>query len=186
LVSIHETVFIYKESGIIVTLQEIVRELDRFGPGMTIYAEDPWRPSTNAIVARPRDDGGVPDEAVMLGCRYFLEVFIALGVLRHFQVEPGLVASETERCARLIEYAEWLDSDEKPLSRAFTMAKYLYAMMIRCNERGQHFDIVITKAGSQKYPCADCGKELVFDLEVFVRKAIEQTKKMHRKRRGPR
>jgi hypothetical protein len=174
-----------------VTLQEIVRGLDQFGRGMTIYAADPWQPSTNAIVARPRDDGGVPDEAVLASCRYFLEVIIALEMARHFPIVPGREeAGETERCARLIEYAEWLDSDEKPpshgLSRAFAMPKYPYSMMIRCNDCGKHFDIVVTGEGSQEYPCAACGKELVFDLEAFVRKAIEQTKKMHRKRRGRR
>jgi DNA-directed RNA polymerase subunit RPC12/RpoP len=178
--------FIYKQLGIIVTLQEIVRRLGQFGHGMTIYAEDPWQPSANAIVARPLDDGGVPDEAVTLGCRYFLEVFVALGVLRLFPVVPGQEASETEQCARLIEYAEWLDSDEKPLSRAFTMPNYPYSMLICCNECGKHFDIVVAKEGPQKYPCAACGKELAFDLEAFVRKAVEQTKKMHRKRRGRR
>jgi len=93
-----------------VTLQEIVRGLGQFGPGMTIYAQDPWQPSANAMVARPRDDGGGPDEAVMAGCRYFLEVFIALEVLRQLSVVHGKEADATERCARLIEYAEWLDS----------------------------------------------------------------------------
>jgi len=153
---------------------------------MTIYAEDPWQPTTNAIVARLRDDGGVPAEAVTFGCRYFLEVFLAIGVLRAFPVVPGQEASETEQCARLIEYAEWLDSGEKPLSRAFTMPHYPYSMLIRCHECGKHFDIVVTEDGPKKYPCAACGKELEFDLEAFVRKAIEQTRKMHRKKRGRR
>jgi hypothetical protein len=169
-----------------VTLQEIVRRLGQFGPGLTIHAETPWHPQANAIVSRPRGDGGVPDEAVAAGCRYFLEIFIALGVLRQFPVVSGQEAGEVEQCARLIEYAEWVDSDDRPLSRAFRTNYYPYAMMICCNECGKHFDIVVSREGPQKYPCSACGKELVFDLEAFVRKAIEQTRKMHRKRRGRR
>jgi len=166
-----------------VTLQEIVRRLGQFGPGLTIYAEAPWQPQANAIVSRPRDDGGVPDEAVAAGCGYFLEVFLALGVLRQFPVVSGQEAGELEQCARLIEYAEWVDSDDKPLSRAFTRPNYPSPMIIHCNKCGKHFDIVVSREGSQKYPCSACGKELVFDLEAFMEKAIQQTRKMHRKRR---
>jgi hypothetical protein len=155
------------------TLQEIVRRLGQFGPGLTIYAEAPWQPQANAIVSRPRDDGGVPDEAVAAGCDYFLEVFLALGVLRQFPVVSAQEAGEVEQCARLIEYAEWMDSDDKPLSRTFTRPDYPYSMIICCNECGKHFDIVVSREGSQKYPCSACGKELVFDLEAFMRKAIE-------------
>jgi DNA-directed RNA polymerase subunit RPC12/RpoP len=166
------------------TLFEIVQGLDQFGHGMTIYAQDPWQPSTNAIVAHPCDDGGVPSEAVTAGCRYFLEVFIALEVLRQFPLVPGQEGGERERCARLIEYAEWVDSDDKPLSRAFTRRSYPYAMTICCGECGRHFDIIVTRDGPQKYRCTICGKELVFDLVAFVKKATEQTKKMMRKKRG--
>jgi len=172
--------------GIIVTLQEIVRRLDQFGPGLTIYVQAPWQPQANAIVSCPRDDGGVPDEAVAAGCGYFLEVFLALGVLRQIPVVSGQAAGEVEQCARLIEYAEWLDSDDKPLSRAFPRQNYPGPMIVRRNECGKHFDIVVRREGPQEYPCSACGKELVFDFEAFVRKAIEQTKKMRRKRRGRR
>jgi hypothetical protein len=54
-------------------------------------------------------------------------------------------------------------------------------MMIYCNECGKHFDIVIASEGFHKYPCTACGKELLFDLEAFLRKAIEQSRKMSRK-----
>jgi DNA-directed RNA polymerase subunit RPC12/RpoP len=153
---------------------------------MTIYAEDPWQPSTNAMVALPRKDGGVPDEAVAAGCKYFLEVFVALELLRHFPVAPRQEGSDMGRCARLIEYAKWLDSDDKPLSRAFAMRNYPYSMLIRCNECGKYFDIIVTTGGSQKYRCSACGKEVDFDLEAITRKAIEQSKKMLRKKRGRR
>ncbi len=168
------------------TLQEIVRRLGEFGPGLSIYAESPLKTQAIAIVSGQRDDGGVPVVAVAAGCVYFLEVFLALGVLRQFPVVSDQKAGEVEQCARLIEYAEWVDSDDKPLSRAFTMPNYPYSMIICCNECGKHFDIVVSREGSQKYPCSACGKEMVFDLEAFVRKAIEQTRKMHRKKRGRR
>ena len=78
---------------------------------MTIYAANPWQPSANALVARPRADGRAPEEAVAAGCAYFLEVFMALGVLRDWPGLRGREPSETEKCARLIECAEWLRSD---------------------------------------------------------------------------
>lgn len=172
------------------TLQEIVQRLGQFGPGLTIYAQAPWQPQAKAIVARPRDDGDVPDEAVAAGCGYFLEVFIALGILQHFPIGPGQAAGELEQCARLIEYAEWVDSDDKPLSpafmSAFTQRNYPYAMMIRCKECEGYFDLVVTRAGAQKYRCTNCGQELIFDSAAFMSKAIEQTRKMQRKRRGRR
>jgi len=92
-----------------VTLQEIVRRIDEFDDAegaLTIYAADPWKPSTLAVVACQRDDRRVPDEAVAAGCRYFLEVSIALEVLEHFPTLHGHQPSEAEKCERLIEYAE--------------------------------------------------------------------------------
>ena len=91
------------------TLQDIVRSIDGLDDAdgaLTIYAADPWTPSTSAIVVRQRDDGRIPDQAVAAGCRYFLEVSIALEVLAHFPILRGHQPSEAEKCERLIEYAE--------------------------------------------------------------------------------
>ena len=59
-------------------------------------------------------------------------------------------------------------------------------MLIYCNGCGKHFDIVITRKGSRDYRCPACGKVQAFDLEAFVKKAIEQSKQMLKKKRGRR
>ena len=60
------------------------------------------------------------------------------------------------------------------------------AMMIYCNGCGKHFDIVVTGKGSRDYHCPACGKVQAFDLEALVKKAIEQSKQMLKKKRGRR
>ncbi len=60
------------------------------------------------------------------------------------------------------------------------------AMMIYCNGCGKHFDIVVTGKGSEDYHCPACGKVQAFDLGALVKKAIEQGKKMSKKKRGRR
>jgi hypothetical protein len=55
-------------------------------------------------------------------------------------------------------------------------------MLIYCDGCGKHFDIVITGKGPRDYCCPACGKVLTFDLEGFLKKAVEQSKKMSRKR----
>ena len=59
-------------------------------------------------------------------------------------------------------------------------------MMIYCNGCGKHFDIVVTGKGSKDYRCPGCGKVQAFDLEVFVNKALEQSRRMLKKKRGRR
>ena len=164
------------------TLQELVRTLDQFQRGLTVYAVRPWQPSSNAVVTRPGDDGRVPDEAVAAGCRYFLEVHVALHLLR--QLAQGRQLSEAERCAALIEYAEFISSAVKPYP--FLKYKFPVGMMIYCRGCAKLFDIVVTSGGSRDYRCPDCGKVQMFDLNAFTRKAIEQSRKLHRKPRGGR
>ena len=166
------------------TLQEIVRRLDQFDRGTTVYAANPWQPSTNALAARPGDDGRAPEEAVAAGCVYFLEVFMALAVLRDLPGSRGREASETENCARLIEYAEWLRSDATDYP--FVNWNFPITMMIYCNECGKHFDIVVASKDPADHRCPACGKVHVFGLEAFMRKAIEQGKRMLRKTHGRR
>ncbi len=166
------------------TLLEIIRTIDRFDPGLTIYAVYPFQPSSNALVARPRDDGRVPDEAVAAGCRYFLEVCIALQALHQARLARGPEAPEEELCARLIEYAEFVSSDVKPYP--FLKWKFPVTMMIYCRGCGKHFDIVVTNAGPRGYRCPACEKVQTFDLDAFTRKALEQSRKMFKKPRGGR
>ena len=59
-------------------------------------------------------------------------------------------------------------------------------MMIYCNGCGKHFDIVVTGKGSRDYRCPACGKIHAFDLEAFVNQALEQGKRMLKKKRGSR
>ncbi len=71
-------------------------------------------------------------------------------------------------------------------SQYYPLGSKPQAMMIYCNECGKHFDIVVAGKGPQKYRCPACGKIQVFDLEALVNKAIEQSNKMLRRRRGGR
>lgn len=166
------------------TLQEILRELGRCGPGLTIYAVYPWGPSSNAIVARPRDDGRIPDEALAAGCRYFLEVHIASNLWHQLSNVRGQEMSEAEKCAKLIEYAEFVSSDAK--SHPSMKWTFPVRMMIRCPQCEKCFDIEVTGEGSKNYRCSNCEKVQAFDLGTFTKKAIEQSKKMSRKPRGGR
>jgi len=165
-----------------VALQEIVQRLPDAALGSTIYAVYPWQPESNAIIARPRDDGRVPDEAVAADCRYFLEVHIALLLLH--QLGHGEELTEVEQCAKLIEYAEFVSSEGKPYPSL--KWKFPVNMMIYCRACGKIFDIVVSGEGSRDYRCPDCAKDQVFDLDGFTRKAIEQTMRMRRKPRGGR
>jgi hypothetical protein len=153
-----------------------------YDPGATIYAVYPWQPSSNAIVARSRDDGRIPDEAAAAGCRYFLDVIVALGLLT--QLSHDAAASEAEECAKLIEYAEFVNSEEKPYPSV--KWKFPVTMMIYCRGCGKLFDIVVTDVGSTEYRCPSCDLVQVFDLDAFTRKAVEQTRKMRRRPRGGR
>ena len=92
--------------GVMATLQEIVLRLTEFDPHQTIYAADPWQASSPVVIAYQRGDGLTPPEAVASGCRYFLEIDIALDVLRHYPMLLGREPSNLERCLRVIEYAE--------------------------------------------------------------------------------
>jgi phage FluMu protein Com len=163
------------------TLQQIVQDLDSLDRSATIYAVYPWQPSGNAIVVRPPVDCRVPDEAIAAGCRYFLEMHIALA-LHHLM--RGQDLSEEEECARLIEYAEFVSGVDKPYP--FLKGKLPVNMMIYCRKCGRLFDVVVMAEGSHDYLCPTCGKVQAFDLEAFLKNAIEQTRKMRQKPKGGR
>ena len=158
------------------TLQQVVQEFDRVDGAATIYAVYPWQASSNAIVARPRDDRRVPDEAIAAGCRYFLEVHIALHL---HQVLRRQDLSEVEECAKLIEYAEFVSGAAKPYP--FPKRKFPVEMMIYCRECGRLFDIAVMAEGSHDYSCPNCGKVQTFDMKGFIENAVEQSRKMLRK-----
>jgi len=167
-----------------VTLQELIQKLDQLDRGLTIYAVHPWQPSSTVVVARPRDDGRIPDEAAAAGCRYFLEVFIALGILHHLPNAGYQKTSEAEKCAKLIEYAEFLSSEAKP----YPLLKWDFpvSMTILCRECRKHFGIIVTGEGAADYHCSACGIKQTFDLGTFTGKALEQTRKMRKVPRGGR
>jgi hypothetical protein len=87
------------------TLLESIRNLDSLDEESTIYAAEPWKADSRAIVAREADIGGLPAEAQKLGLKYFLEIFVARDFLEGWveclDAEPTL----QEKCARLIQYA---------------------------------------------------------------------------------
>lgn len=109
---------------------------------------------------------------------------MALGVLRDLPGLRGRDPSETEKCARLIEYAEWLrfDATDYP----FMKWNFPVTMMIYCNGCGKHFDIIVRSKDSADHRCPACGKVHVFGLEAFIRKAMEQGKRMLRRTHGRR
>ena len=163
------------------TLQQVVQELDGLDRAATIYAVYPWQPSSNAIVARPRDDRRVPDEAIAAGCRYFLDMPIALHL---HQVMHRQDLSELQECAKLIEYAEFVSGADKPYP--FLKREFPVNMMIYCRECRRLFDIVVTTEGSHDYGCPVCGKVQTVNLEAFIENAVKQSRKMLRKPRGGR
>jgi phage FluMu protein Com len=109
-------------------------------------------------------------------------MFIALRLLN--PSERGHEVSEAEKCTRLIEYAEFVSSKDKPYP--FLNWKFPVNMMIYCHGCGKLFDIVVTSAGCKEYRCPACEKVQAFDLDAFTRKAVEQGRKMFRKPRGGR
>jgi hypothetical protein len=109
---------------------------------------------------------------------------MALAVLHGLPGSRGREPSETEKCAKLIEYAEWLRSDATDYP--FMNWKFPVKMMIYCNGCGKHFDIVVTIKDSADHGCPACGKVHAFALEAFIRKAMELGKRMLRKTHGRR
>jgi predicted nuclease of predicted toxin-antitoxin system len=89
----------------IVTLLDVVTNLDTYDQEFTIYAAEPWSPASATIVAMEPDDGSVPREAAALGATDFGEVFVANEFLEGWKANVKPDASATERCERLIQHA---------------------------------------------------------------------------------
>lgn len=94
-----------------------------------------------------------------------------------FDVPSGHSLTEAE-----VGFANGVLRIEMPPDKGAAYAKPR-AMLIYCNECGKHFDIVITVKGPQKYRCPACGQVQVFDLDDLVKKVLEQSRKMLRKKR---
>lgn len=86
-------------------LVEAVRDLDALDPNATIYATEPWSPTSEIVVAEELESGGPPPEARARGMKYFLEVFIANEVMESFTSQLGRAPTDAEKCERLINYA---------------------------------------------------------------------------------
>ena len=87
-------------------LIDLVAQLPALDEMQTIYAKEPWNESCEAVIA-PEDEGGarVPPVLQASGFSYFLEVDIAQQFLHDWFESTSISPSESESCARLIEYA---------------------------------------------------------------------------------
>jgi hypothetical protein len=85
------------------TLLEAVASLDSLDGMSTIYAEEPWTPESQTIVADEPAGNAFLLPVQAAGLKYFLEIFIAREVLEDWvtDAEPTV----QDKCARLIEYA---------------------------------------------------------------------------------
>jgi len=86
-------------------LIDVIRQISALDESSTIYAAEPWNPSSEAIVAPEPETGGLPVEAQSLGLKYFLEVFIARDFLEGWLENENSEPTDIQKCKRLIEYA---------------------------------------------------------------------------------
>lgn len=87
-------------------LREVINQLDNFNSDYTVYAKQPWTPDSEAVVAMEPDNGGIPDEAKKINAEYFLEIFLVQEFIEGWLSNLDEPPSETDKCFRLIEYAE--------------------------------------------------------------------------------
>jgi hypothetical protein len=84
-------------------LIEAVQQLAKLDDDFTIYAREPWTPSTDARVAL---EGSEEEKKISAeGLRYFIEVFIARDFLEDWRPTQKKAPTEGQCCGRLIEYA---------------------------------------------------------------------------------
>lgn len=91
--------------GKMMSLFEVIRDLDSFDEGATIYAREPWTKDSRAIVVPEPDTGGVPVEAAEANLEYFLEVSIAREFFEGWTANSDSEPSPLQKCERLITYA---------------------------------------------------------------------------------
>ena len=89
-----------------------------------------------------------------------------------FHVPPGYsIASAKAKFAAGVLRIEIHPGAESVLTKPLSM-------LILCRECGKHFDIVVSRKGSESHRCPFCGNAQPFDLSALVAKAIEQGTKM--------
>jgi hypothetical protein len=86
-------------------LVEIIEQLSDYDPELTIYAKEPWTPTSEALVDEDPEDGGLPASAQSKGLSYFLEVFIATEFIEGWLSTRTRPVSPREQCERLVQYA---------------------------------------------------------------------------------
>jgi hypothetical protein len=91
--------------GTIITLIDIIRDLDSFDNEGIICATKPWTESSHAIVVIEPQARRLPAEAEKFGMSYFLDVFIAREFLEDWIANLDASPTLQQRCARLIQYA---------------------------------------------------------------------------------
>jgi hypothetical protein len=91
--------------GKIMKLIDVILEIDSLNGESTIYAAMPWTESSQAIVAKDPDKGGLPVEVDHLGLKYFIEVSIARDFLDGWIANLEKKPTPPQQCARLIKYA---------------------------------------------------------------------------------
>ncbi|QJP13701.1 hypothetical protein G3545_08545 [Starkeya sp. ORNL1] len=89
------------------TLLEAIRTLDELSDDGIIYAKEPWRGDAEAIVLPDFEDEAAIEEAVRLGFKYFLEVFIAREFLEDWSDDLRRAGAFQEICDRVIYYATY-------------------------------------------------------------------------------
>ncbi|HEX8483820.1 hypothetical protein [Sphingomonas sp.] len=73
----------------------------------TIYVAQPWSGDSDAVIIKSAPDTTEPVKHGEISYSYFLEAFIARDFIKDYAASgEGASATESERCERLIRYAE--------------------------------------------------------------------------------
>jgi hypothetical protein len=103
-----------------VTLNDIVVELLSLPTQQdqesipTIYAEEPWSPTSEAVVAYGSLHGGLPSEAAKRGMVRFIEVASAAAILKNTYSEFAESGLYSELCLTLINRVHALVQNRDP------------------------------------------------------------------------
>jgi len=88
------------------TLLDLIKNLAKLDPELTIYAKKPWQLDSEAVAALPDpDERPVPPELEAQGFRYFLEVSVATEFAEGWRSTKLLPPTSKKLCDRLIQYA---------------------------------------------------------------------------------
>ena len=87
------------------TLLQITEQLPNLEASLAIYAADPWKPGSVAVIACEPTDGSLPAEARALACRFFLDVAFCRAAMIGFRAWLKREPTLEERCIELIRWA---------------------------------------------------------------------------------